>query len=591
MDEGHGTLRLRPPRDAKVSVICPKVSATQDVSAQRRRPAKPCCPVTRMPDLPSGPTCLLGLVTPVARPQLCEVAPRPLTTNENIPDPRPPQRLCPGQAGPHPSTVPVLTKTHTSLPAGRSGTCKNVLMEAKDAATTTASGCAESLANNTHHPELPFLPPSPFLPDGRHASQPAAALQMRLLLLLAAVVGLALAEEPLEHPVAGEDGMAEVEVEVDDDGRFDAARLLRDLFRSKDEAGAGQEDLSRYNNFVDTMFRRMNSQARTRNDPMSISLNSKKKPSGKTGKKGNKNKGKTGGDKKGKGKKGAKKGPKGDKKGDKTKRKNTRHPKDLSVDVAVGVEEEEEEEQVATMPEAGHVEARQKREVEEEQEQEQVDEADSAREARDMDLAEAAKETVETSRKNRPAGSPKAKKGPKKGKGKGKGKKGNKKNSKKQKKTKSGKRRTKKSIPKVRTSRANVVGIATLRRVGDVKVINRKDAKEIRSQFALGPVGLSVERKFGYGRDAVSRTARATSPELRGKMSILVSADGRARVSNFHIAKPSIVRVEGSLHKEVKTGADNNFMENSLNRITPFASKRLMASARSILATTTNRTS
>ncbi|XP_063877756.1 cylicin-2-like [Scylla paramamosain] len=436
---------------------------------------------------------------------------------------------------------------------------------------------------------------------------------MRLLLLLAAVVGLALAEEPLEHPVAGEDGMAEVEVEVDDDGRFDAARLLRDLFnneddeaalatmdgdaeaegRSKDETGAGQEDLSRYNNFVDTMFRRMNSQARTRNDPMSISLNSKKKPSGKTGKKGNKNKGKTGGDKKGKGKKGAKKGPKGDKKGDKTKRKNTRHPKDLSVDVAVGVEEEEEEEQVATMPEAGHVEARQKREVEEEQEQEQVDEADSAREARDMDLAEAAKETVETSRKNRPAGSPKAKKGPKKGKGKGKskGKKGNKKNSKKQKKTKGGKRRTKKSIPKVRTSRANVVGIATLRRVGDVKVINRKDAKEIRSQFALGPVGLSVERKFGYGRDAVSRTARATSPELRGKMSILVSADGRARVSNFHIAKPSIVRVEGSLHKEVKTGADNNFMENSLNRITPFASKRLMASARSILATTTNRTS
>ncbi|MPC74499.1 hypothetical protein E2C01_068859 [Portunus trituberculatus] len=69
---------------------------------------------------------------------------------------------------------------------------------------------------------------------------------------------------------------------------------------SKDEEESGSEDLSRYNNFVDTMFRRMNSQARTRNDPMSISLTTKKS-SAKNSKKGNKNKNKGKADKKGKG--------------------------------------------------------------------------------------------------------------------------------------------------------------------------------------------------------------------------------------------------------------------------------------------------
>ncbi|MPC63904.1 hypothetical protein E2C01_058012 [Portunus trituberculatus] len=53
----------------------------------------------------------------------------------------------------------------------------------------------------------------------------------------------------------------------------------------------------------------------------------------------------------------------------------------------------------------------------------------------------------------------------------------------------------------------------------------------------------------------------------------------------------SSFQVEGTLHKDVKSGGHNNFMENSLNRITPFATKRLKAAARAILATTASRTS
>ena len=65
--------------------------------------------------------------------------------------------------------------------------------------------------------------------------------------------------------------------------------------------------------------------------------------------------------------------------------------------------------------------------------------------------------------------------------------------------------------------------------------------------------------QFGHGKDAISRDARATSPELKGKMSIVVSADGKARVSKFFIAKPSIVRVrEGKGMKRGRTRRDRD---------------------------------
>lgn len=59
------------------------------------------------------------------------------------------------------------------------------------------------------------------------------------------------------------------------------------------------------------------------------------------------------------------------------------------------------------------------------------------------------------------------------------------------------------SLLQVRTSRASVSGISTLRRVGDVKVVNRKGAKEIRTQFVLGPVDLRVARKVRKGMGKV----------------------------------------------------------------------------------------
>ncbi|CAL4075787.1 unnamed protein product [Meganyctiphanes norvegica] len=56
-----------------------------------------------------------------------------------------------------------------------------------------------------------------------------------------------------------------------------------------------------------------------------------------------------------------------------------------------------------------------------------------------------------------------------------------------------------------KTSRASVSGIASLGRVGDVSVVNRKDGKELRTDFKIGPVDLKVNRRFG-------RSAKATSP-------------------------------------------------------------------------------
>ena len=52
-------------------------------------------------------------------------------------------------------------------------------------------------------------------------------LQMRLIIVLAAVLGLAVAVVLGEEQVTS---LADVEVELDDEGRLDVARLLEGLF-------------------------------------------------------------------------------------------------------------------------------------------------------------------------------------------------------------------------------------------------------------------------------------------------------------------------------------------------------------------------
>lgn len=457
-------------------------------------------------------------------------------------------------------------------------------------------------------------------------------------LLLAVVAGLAVLAVRInaEEDVAPVED-AEFEIDLDEDMM---ARMLGDLFDDEDfedaleqqesnrearargdeiekaveeEKAVDPKDQARYNSFIDTFFRRLNSFARSRFDPLSVGLEKTAKKGGKNAKSsGNKNKGKKG--KSNKGKKGNKKSGKKDKKEGKDKnkknKKNKRHPKDLDL----GEEEDNEDEtpvEAEDDEEVAEVHDISKREVEfdlveieeddddddEESDLEEDDEEESeVRIARSADMEDdASTPAEETSRRGKPAKGKKdsTKKGGKKNGGKkrkGGKKKNNKKSSNKNNNNKKGRKNKSKSKRDAkgsasRTSRASVTGIATVRRQGDVKVTNKQGGKEMRAQFTLGPVDLKVNRKFGKGKDAVTKEARAVSPELTGKLAIQVAASGKAKMTSFRINRPAIVQVEGSLRKSTKGGkSDNNFMERSIARFSPVASKKLKIASREILS-------
>lgn len=49
--------------------------------------------------------------------------------------------------------------------------------------------------------------------------------------------------------------------------------------------------------------------------------------------------------------------------------------------------------------------------------------------------------------------------------------------------------------------------------------------------------------QFGNGKEAVVRNARATSPQLEGKITIKISTNNKAKVSAFKVKRPAIVKV------------------------------------------------
>merc|ERR1712106_695825 len=148
----------------------------------------------------------------------------------------------------------------------------------------------------------------------------------------------------------------------------------------------------------------------------------------------------------------------------------------------------------------------------------------------------------------------------------------------------------KKSKSGAQTSRASVSGIASLRRSGDVTVVNRKDGKELRSASTIGPVELNINRKFGSGKSATVRTATASATELTGQMNLYVAANGKAKITKFTIARPAVVTTSGNLNKdENKRSGTNNFMEMSIARSTPFAAKKLKLAARDVLQATESK--
>jgi len=235
-------------------------------------------------------------------------------------------------------------------------------------------------------------------------------------------------------------------------------------------------------------------------------------------------------------------------------------------------------------------------------------------------LTDAQKAAKKAERKKNKKNSNKEKKENKKGKGKGKGKgkknkgkknkaekvekedkeltrqkrnndhKNHKNNNKKSGKGKKGKGSNKKQNKSKKQSREDVSkgktigalsGIATLRRNGDVEVMNAEGHVVVKSQFSVGPLQLEVSKQSGRGSSKSVQTAKAITEKLAGKMLLKVKTDGSAHVKSVYFQKPEEVSVKGSLGD--KKSRSDRYLENSMKGIRPLAAQRVLKMARYVL--------
>merc|ERR1719341_2565440 len=86
------------------------------------------------------------------------------------------------------------------------------------------------------------------------------------------------------------------------------------------------------------------------------------------------------------------------------------------------------------------------------------------------------------------------------------------------------KKQSREDVSKGKTMGA-LSGIATLRRNGDVEVMNADGHVVVKSQFSVGPLQLEVSKQSGRGSSKSVQTAKAITEKLAGKMLLKVKTD------------------------------------------------------------------
>merc|ERR1712241_548896 len=144
-----------------------------------------------------------------------------------------------------------------------------------------------------------------------------------------------------------------------------------------------------------------------------------------------------------------------------------------------------------------------------------------------------------------------------------------------------GKARDNKEADKESKVMGSLAGIATLRRSGDVTVMDEENHKKVESKFTVGPLMLEVSKTIGQGRSRTVRTAKATTDVMTGNMVLKVKPDGSAHVLKVVFAKPDHVDVQGSLSDNKPRSI--TYLKNSVNRMRPIAAQKILKTARYVL--------
>lgn len=95
--------------------------------------------------------------------------------------------------------------------------------------------------------------------------------------------------------------------------------------------------------------------------------------------------------------------------------------------------------------------------------------------------------------------------------------------------------------PKTR-ARGSMYGLASLKRVGDVKVLSENDVNTVKSNFILGPLTLKVQKMFLRNNKRELRSATATTSEMRGRITLRIS-NGSATLRSIKVQQPKQVKI------------------------------------------------
>ncbi|XP_045772059.1 acidic repeat-containing protein-like [Maniola jurtina] len=100
---------------------------------------------------------------------------------------------------------------------------------------------------------------------------------------------------------------------------------------------------------------------------------------------------------------------------------------------------------------------------------------------------------------------------------------------------------TEKSKPR---AKGTLYGLSSLRRTGDVAVNIMSDHTTVKSNFAVGPLILRVEKEVGRKKEIKSATA--TTAEMMGKLTLRVNNEGVATLHSIKVLQPKQVRVDSN---------------------------------------------
>lgn len=105
-----------------------------------------------------------------------------------------------------------------------------------------------------------------------------------------------------------------------------------------------------------------------------------------------------------------------------------------------------------------------------------------------------------------------------------------------------------------RTTRARgaMFGLASLKRVGNVKVTTEDNSNIVKSNFVLGPLTLRVSKSFAKGAKRELHSATATTTEMRGRI-VLKIVDGISTLRSVKVQQPKQVQIETLGKKANKT--------------------------------------